>query len=281
MIAAMARHLHFDCFSGVSGDMVLGALVDAGLPFADLVRGLKTVHAKGYRLRAHHVRRAALPATKVVVLIRDGFRRPLSFAAIKTLIVSSRLPEPVKRRSTAVFSLLANAEGIAHGVKTERVRFHEVGVVDSIVDVIGGVLGCHLLGVDSITASSINLGAGTIDTSHGTLPVPGPAVAALVRGLPVYSDGPARELSTPTGVALMKTLASHFGPLPPLRVTATGYGAGTADPHGWPNVLRVFIGESDAAGAGRDVVMQLETNLDDVNPQIYELVMERLFAAGA
>jgi len=281
MIAAMARHLHFDCFSGVSGDMVLGALVDAGLPFADLVRGLKTVHAKGYRLRAHHVRRAALPATKVDVLIRDGFRRPLSFAAIKTLIASSRLPEPVKRRSTAVFSLLANAEGIAHGVKTERVRFHEVGVVDSIVDVIGGVLGCHLLGVDSITASSINLGAGTIDTSHGTLPVPGPAVAALVRGLPVYSDGPARELSTPTGVALMKTLASHFGPLPPLRVTATGYGAGTADPHGWPNVLRVFIGESDAAGAGRDVVMQLETNLDDVNPQIYELVMERLFAAGA
>ncbi|HZS11283.1 MAG TPA: LarC family nickel insertion protein, partial [Nitrospirales bacterium] len=250
----MARHLHFDCFSGVSGDMVLGALVDAGLPLADLVRGLKRVHAKGYRLRAHRVRRGAVPATKVDVLIANGFRAPLTFAAIKRLIVTSGLPDPVKQRSIDVFTLLAHAEGIAHGVKTERVRFHEVGVVDSIVDVIGGVLGCHLLGIDYVTASSINLGAGTIETSHGRLPVPGPAVAALATGIPVHSDGPPRELTTPTGMALMKTLASQFGPLPPLRVSATGYGAGTADPHGWPNVLRVFIGES---GDGeRDTVTQ-------------------------
>jgi hypothetical protein len=237
------KHLHFDCFSGVSGDMILGALVDVGLPLAELARGLKAMSLDGYTLRARKVRRGGMPATKVEVVIRNGFRAPLPVPRIRRIIASSRLPDRVKERSLEVFSRLARAEARAHRMAVSRVHFHEVGVVDSLVDVVGGVLGCHLLGADRITASPVNLGSGTIDCAHGTLPVPGPAVAALTRGLPVYSAGPARELSTPTGVAVLGVLADEFGPLPLMRPTAIGYGAGSADPAGWTNALRVFVGE--------------------------------------
>jgi hypothetical protein len=237
------KHLHFDCFSGVSGDMILGALVDVGLPLAELARGLKAMSLDGYTLRARKVRRGGMPATKVEVAIRNGFRAPLPVPRIRRIIASSRLPDRVKERSLEVFSRLARAEARAHRMTVSRVHFHEVGVVDSLVDVVGAVLGCHLLGADRITASPVNLGSGTIDCMHGTLPVPGPAVAALTRGLPVYSAGPARELSTPTGVAVLGVLADEFGPLPLMRPTAIGYGAGSADPAGWTNALRVFVGE--------------------------------------
>jgi len=237
------KHLHFDCFSGVSGDMILGALVDLGLPLAELVRGLKAMNLDGYTLRARRVRRGGMPATKVEVAIRSGFRAPLPVPRIRRIIASSRLPDRVKERSLEVFSRLAQAEAQAHRMAVSRVHFHEVGVVDSLVDVVGGVLGCHLLGADRITASPVNLGSGTIECAHGTLPVPGPAVAALAKGLPVYSAGPSRELSTPTGVAVLGVLADEFGPLPLMRATAIGYGAGAADPAGWTNALRVFVGE--------------------------------------
>ncbi|HZT83336.1 MAG TPA: nickel pincer cofactor biosynthesis protein LarC [Gemmataceae bacterium] len=273
-------HLHFDCFSGIGGDMVLGALVDAGLPLTDLARGLKALPADGYRLRARPVRRAGLHATKVDVVVARGYREPLSLRRILRLIGTSRLPAPVKDRARETFERLARAEGLAHRVAAEDVRFHEVGVIDSLVDVVGGILGCHLLGVGRITASAVNLGGGLMESSHGTLPVPGPAVAALARGLPVYSGGPSRELTTPTGLALLRVLAGGFGPLPVMTPSAVGHGAGDADPEGWPNVLRVFIGE--AASAGRsDRVVEVETNLDDLSPQAYDLVMDRLFAAGA
>ncbi len=275
-------HLHFDCFSGISGDMVLGALVDAGLPLKELARGLKALPADGYALRARRVLRAGLPATKVDVLIRDGYRSPLSLRRIERLLAASRLPERVKRQAREVFERLAGAEGVAHRVGRHEVRFHEVGVLDSLVDVVGGLLGCHLLGVERITASAVNLGAGLVEAAHGTLPVPGPAVAALARGIPVYSHGPSYELTTPTGLALLRVLTRDFGPLPPMRPTAVGYGAGGADPESWPNVLRVFLGESVTSPLGRtDCVVQVETNLDDLSPQAYDLVMERLFTAGA
>jgi hypothetical protein len=275
-------HLHFDCFSGISGDMVLGALVDAGLPIRQLAEGLAALPVSGYRLRAKPVLRGAIRATKVDVVIRKGLRAPLTLRQIDRLITKSRLPAPVKSGALDVFHRLAAAEGLAHGVPARDVHFHEVGVLDSFVDVVGGLLGCHLLGAQSVTASPINVGSGTIDTEHGTLPVPGPAVAALTKGIPVLSAGPPRELATPTGVALARTLARDFGPLPSMRVMTIGYGAGTADPEGWPNVLRVFLGEISPAGAaGEDVVTQIETNLDDMNPQAYDVVMDRLFAVGA
>lgn len=275
-------HLHFDCFSGISGDMVLGALVDVGLPLRELSAGLAALPVSGYRLRARPVMRGSIHATKVDVVIQKGVRAPLSLRQIERLIVKSRLPEPVKLGAVEVFKRLAEAEGLAHGVPTGDVQFHEVGVLDSFVDVVGGVLGCHLLGIQSATASPVNLGAGTIQTEHGTLPVPGPAVAALAQGIPVMSAGPARELTTPTGLALARTLVRDFVPLPAMRVTRVGYGAGSADPEGWSNVLRVFIGDMAPAGlAEQDRVMQIETNLDDMNPQAYDTVMDRLFAAGA
>lgn len=278
----MGRHLHFDCYSGISGDMVLGALVDAGTPWTQLVNGLKRLQLKGYHLRQRNVQRGALHATKVDVIIRRGFERPLPLSRIRRILTRSTLPAPVKKKSQDVFDLLADAESVAHRVAAQDVHFHEVGVIDSFIDVVGGVLGCHLLDVTRITASPINVGAGTIQTSHGLLPVPGPAVAALATGIPVYSEGPRCELSTPTGMALIKTLASEFGPAPIMKTAAVGYGAGDLDPEGWPNTLRVFLSESPVRQElPTDRIMQIETNLDDLTPQAYEHVMDRLFHAGA
>ena len=275
------RHLHFDCFSGISGDMTLGALVDAGLPLRQLSRALKDFPAGGYRLCAKAVMRGGLPATKVDVVIQNGFRSPLSLRRIQRLITRSGLPRGVQEQSLAVFDCLAHAEGMAHRVTPTDVTFHEVGVVDSLVDVVGSILGCHLLGIQRITSSSVNLGSGWIDSAHGRLPAPGPAVAALARQIPVYSTGPSRELTTPTGLALLKTLAEEFGPLPIMRPTAIGYGAGSADAEGWPNALRIFVGDSVSPSFGTDTIVQVETNVDDLHPQAYETIMERLFSAGA
>lgn len=260
----------------------MGALVDAGLPFKDLVRALKAVPVDGYRLRSTQVDRGGLRATKIDVVIRRGFRSPFPLSRIQQIIASSRIPSVVKEQSREVFNRLAKAEGLAHHVNPSKVVFHEVGVVDSLVDVVGSLLACHLLGVNRITASPVNLGSGFIESSHGTLPAPGPTVTALARGIPVYSAGPARELTTPTGMALLVTLTREFVPLPLMRPTAVGHGAGDANPDGWPNVLRVFLGEPLSASMGKtDTVVQIETNLDDLIPQAYEALTDRLFAAGA
>jgi pyridinium-3,5-bisthiocarboxylic acid mononucleotide nickel chelatase len=263
--------------------MTLGALVDAGLPLKELSRALKDFPAGGYRLRAKSVIRGGLAATQVDVVIQNGFRSPLSLRRIQRLITSSRLPRVVQEQSLAVFNRLANAEGLAHRVSPSDVAFHEVGVVDSLVDVVGALLGCHLLGIQRITSSAVNLGSGFIDSAHGRLPAPGPAVAALAHQIPVYSAGPARELTTPTGLALLSILAQQFGPLPLMRPTAIGYGAGNADPQDWPNALRIFVGDSVSAigGTDTDTIVQIETNVDDLHPQAYETVMDRLFSAGA
>jgi len=262
--------------------MVLGALVSAGLPWTQLVSGLKRLQLKGYQVRKRDVQRGALHATKVDVVITHGFERPLSLSRIRRILITSTLPTPVKNKSLEVFDRLADAEGVAHRVAAHDVHFHEVGVMDSFIDVVGGVLGCHLLDVTRVTASPINVGAGTIQTSHGLLPVPGPAVAALAKGIPVYSDGPRYELATPTGMALIRALASEFGPAPVMTSAAVGYGAGDLDPEGWPNALRVFLSEATARPERQtDRIMQIETNLDDLTPQAYEHVMERLFHAGA
>jgi hypothetical protein len=262
--------------------MLLGALVDVGVPFEDLAQGLKELRLQGYQLSKRQVRRGALRSMKVDVTVQQGFERPLPLARIHRLLATSGLPASVKERARDTFDHLGRAEAHAHGVPLDKVHFHEVGLVDSLVDIAGTLLGCHLLGVSRVTASPVNLGSGTIASSHGVLPVPGPAVAWLSQGVPVYSEGPRRELATPTGVALLRCLVKEFAPLPRMTPTAVGYGAGTADCEGWPNVLRVFLGEAGQRHEGlAEMVVQLETNVDDLTPQAYEFVMDRLFTAGA
>lgn len=278
----VGSHLHFDCYSGISGDMTLGALVDVGVPFSDLVNGLKQLRLSGVTLRKRRVQRGAIHATKVDVVIATGLRKPLSLRRIHAILSASRLSNKIKQQSRSVFDLLAEAEGHAHRVAKDHVHFHEVGVLDSFVDIVGSLVGCDLLGVTRVTASPVNVGTGTLQSAHGILPAPGPAVAILAKGVPIYSEGPARELTTPTGMALLRILTSEFGPMPVMTPTAIGYGAGDANPKGWPNALRVFLARPSSKGLReQDTVLQVETNLDDVNPQIYEHVMERLLSRGA
>jgi uncharacterized protein (TIGR00299 family) protein len=262
--------------------MTLGALVDVGAPFTALVKGLSRLGVRGFKLRKRRVQRGAIWATKIDVMLTPGHARPWSLGRIRKVLSSSRLSPNIRQQSLAVFERLAEAEGKAHHVPRNHVHFHEVGVLDSFVDIVGGLICCELLEVTRVTASAVNVGTGTVQSAHGLLPAPGPAVTVLAKQVPIYSAGPARELTTPTGLALLRTLTHEFGPMPLIRPSAVGYGAGQSNPHDWPNVLRVFLSPEGAGdGRARETVVQIETNLDDVNPQTYEHVMERLFRAGA
>lgn len=289
-------YLHFDCFSGISGDMTLGALIDAGVSPHKLRKGLKALPISGYRLNVSKVHRGGIHATKVDVVISKGRATPLSWPQIRRLLSTSRLPPWVKTQALSVFERLAQAEGTVHGRDRATVRFHEVGVIDSLVDVVGSLLGCHELGIQTFGATPVNVGSGTIHGAHGTLPVPGPAVTELAKGSSIYARGPAMEFTTPTGMALLTTLTRPCSHLPPVVPRSIGYGAGTADPPDWPNVLRVFLSSSTPAPSleglalslegsteplEADQVIQLETTIDDLNPQLYEAVMTRLFENGA
>ena len=278
----MTRHLHIDAFSGVSGDMFLGALVDSGVPLSALQKGLKALSIKGYRLREQQVIRNSLRATKVDVDIQKGFTKPLSLTAIKKTLTNSRLPDTIRTQALQTFQLIAEAEGTVHGKSPAKVHFHEVGVIDSLVDIVGTLLGVAHLNVTTVSYAPINLGAGTISTAHGLLPVPGPAVAEMAKGIPVFSNGPALEFTTPTGMALISTLSKNCRTLPPLTPHTIGYGAGTADPEGWPNVLRLFLGQEESdSSLSSERIIQLETNIDDMNPQLYDQMMTHLFEARA
>ena len=269
--------------------MTLGALVDVGLSPKALRQSLKALPLSGYRLKISKVYRGAIHATKVDVVISKVAEKRRSWPQIRRLLSTSRLPPNVKQQALAVFERLAEAEGTVHGQDPATVSFHEVGAIDALVDIVGGLLGCHALGVKTCSATPVNVGSGTIDGAHGLLPVPGPAVAELAKGRPIYSQGPAMELTTPTGMALLTTLTQTFDRLPPMVPGSVGYGAGTANPADWPNVLRVFLAPPvltpSALPGGEefqaDQVIQLETNIDDMNPQLYEAVMERLFEHGA
>ncbi len=262
--------------------MFLGALVDTGVPLAVLKKGLKALDLKGYRLREEQVIRNSLRATKVDVDIRKGFTKPLSLSVIKKTLTNSRLPTTIRTQALHTFQLIAEAEGVVHGKSPATVHFHEVGVIDSLVDIVGTLLGIAHLNVTTVSYSPINLGAGTISTAHGQLPVPAPAVAQMSKGMSVYSNGPALEFTTPTGMALLQTLSKNCNTLPPFTPHMIGYGAGTADPAGWPNVLRLFLAqeESDACMTAERII-QLETNIDDMNPQLYDQLMTHLFVANA
>jgi uncharacterized protein (TIGR00299 family) protein len=269
---------YLDAFSGIAGDMTVAALVDAGAAFGPLAEGLDSL-GTGAAFRVEKVNRGGIAATRFVV--EGGEQRAhRHLPHILRMIEAGALPDRVKRDASAIFRKLGEAEARVHGVPVEKVHFHEVGAADSIADIVGAAMGLCLLEVDEVHASAINVGGGTASTEHGLLPVPAPATAALLEGRPVYSRGPQVELTTPTGAAIATTLAVSFGPLPPMRITSAGYGAGTKEFKEQANVLRVLIGEASGAAEANTVAV-LEANIDDSTPETLGFAMERLLEAGA
>jgi uncharacterized protein (TIGR00299 family) protein len=275
---------YFDCFAGASGDMILGALLDAGLSIEWLREEIAKLQLTHYTLDVTKVVKKGIGGSQAQIVIdqdhHDHHHRHL--AHIRDIIAASDLDAKVKNRSIDIFVRLAEAEARVHRSTLEAVHFHEVGAMDAIIDVVGAVAGLAALGIDKIFCSPLHVGSGTIECAHGILPVPAPATAELIKGRPAYSTGVEGELLTPTGAAILTTLASGFGPMPAMTVGQVGYGAGTADP-GIPNLLRVAIGEA-RDGVGDYAVEQtvlIETNIDDMNPQLYDHLMGRLLDEGA
>ena len=295
--ALTVRLAYFDCPSGAAGDMVMGALVDAGVPFEALRAELAKLELPGFTLERREVMKGVFRATKVDVHVHDHDhgagehghshdephgrhqhpRRNLE--SILSLIGASGLDATVKAKAARIFTRLGEAEARVHGTTIDQVHFHEVGAVDAIVDITGACIGLHLLGVEAVHCSALPVGGGFVTGAHGRIPIPGPGTAELLKGFPVVDTGVRRELLTPTGAAILTTLATSPGAMPAMTVEAVGYGAGDMDLE-TPNVLRVFLGQSTDSG-GREAIMQVETTVDDMQPQLWEVVMERLFEAGA
>src|SRR5713226_3490930 len=267
---------YFDCFSGISGDMTLGALIDAGCEIEHLRAELHGLQVPGWELTAEKVWKNGMAATHVKVKTEDQSRHR-SLSTILEILQKSQLASQVCERAAAIFTKLGEAEARVHDVPLENIHFHEVGAVDSIVDIVGSCIGFHALGIEKFACSPLNVGGGTARMAHGVLPVPAPATANLLQGKPTYSNGVQRELVTPTGAAIVATLCESFGPQPPMSVSAIGYGAGTADLEGQPNVLRIMIGETAekmVPGYDQEITV-IEANLDDMNPQIYGYFQEK------
>jgi pyridinium-3,5-bisthiocarboxylic acid mononucleotide nickel chelatase len=276
----VSRIAYFDCASGASGDMLLGALVDLGLPLDSLRSELAKLPLRGYRLESRRVHRSGLHATKVDVLVEaEPGHTHRGLRDILGLLEASGLEPEVKERAAALFRRLAEAEGAVHGMAPEEVHFHEVGAVDSIVDIVGGVVGLGWLRAERFGSSPINVGTGTVTMSHGTFSVPPPATARLVQGVPIYGAGQG-ELLTPTGALLVTGYATVYGPLPPLKLEATGHGGGTRELPGQPNVLRLIVGEETSSSEG-DRVLVLEAEIDDMSPQLFAPLVENLLRRGA
>ncbi len=278
--------LHLDCFSGIAGNMFLGALLDAGLPRKALEEDLAGLGVD-HRLRVSRVRRGALAARYVRVDVPGAGRKQGArahghgrhYRDIARLLSRARLAPPVRDRALAIFEQLGHAEARVHGIPLEKVHFHEVGAVDAIVDVTGAAIGVERLGVRRVTASPVAVGHGRVDTDHGRLPLPAPATLELLRGAPVEPAHVAWETVTPTGASLLRALVDEYRTLPAMVVRSIGHGAGDDRPGPMPNVLRVVLGED--GGPDADRVVALETNLDDGVPEHFDYLMERLFEAGA
>jgi len=294
---------YLNCFSGISGDMLLGSLVDAGVPLEELKKRLSRLPVRGYELKASKVKRAGIAATKVDVIVKPEVKSQKSkvgayghtsiarkWKDIEKIVKSSKLSKEIKQKGLHVFKRLFQAEAKAHGEKYKNVHLHELGAVDCIVDIFGTIVGLDILKIDAVYSSSLNLGGGTVRTGHGLLPVPAPATACLLEGVPVYSSGIEFELTTPTGAALVSTLAKGFGNIPAMKILKTCTGAGNKNFKGQPNVLTMIVGEQTAVSAclpdrqgqrPEERITVIETNIDDMNPQIYKYVMKKLFKAGA
>ena len=272
---------YFDCFSGASGDMILGALLDAGLSLDDLRADLEGLAVEGYQLNATRIKKQGFAATQVdVQLDQDVSQAHRHLHDILELIDKSRLDTNVKAQATRIFRRLGEAEAKVHDTSIEKVHFHEVGAVDAIVDIVGTCIGLAHLNIDRVVCSPIPTGGGTVTCAHGVLPVPAPATAALLEGVPLASCDEQAELITPTGAAILTTLAESFGPIPPMVWGRAGYGAGSRDGITRPNLLRVVLGES-LSSESADCVTVLEANLDDAPAEWIGFAVERLLAAGA
>ncbi len=271
---------YFDCFSGISGDMTLGALVDAGVAIDVLRSELEKLDLPGYEITALKVMRSGISATKVHVCIEEKEQPVRHLSDIRTIIEASALSSSVKQKSILIFERLAAAEAKVHATTPDKVHFHEVGAVDAIVDIVGSVIGIELLSITTIAGSAINLGSGSIKTMHGILPVPAPATAELLKGIPSYGSSVPFELTTPTGAAILSTLGSSFGPMPRMNVDRIAYGAGGKEIENQPNVLRLMTG-GPASSYNEDRSIVIETNIDDMNPQLYEHVIDKLMQQGA
>jgi len=270
---------YLDCGAGISGDMFLGALVSAGLPIGTLRERLASLDLPGYSIESSEVRRAGMPGTKVDVVVADG-QRSRDWAAIRELIEASALDAAVKKRALSAFERLARAEATVHGVDVERVHFHEVGAVDSIVDLVGAAIGLHELGIDELWSTPVRLGHGSVMTSHGLLPVPAPATAKLLVGMPVFAGEVEGELTTPTGAAILAEFVTRFAPMPPMRLTAEGWGAGSRD-GAIPNLARLLVGEPEMGGGGLSEVAILESVIDNVTPELLAAALDIALDAGA
>ncbi len=272
---------YFDCFSGASGDMILGALIDAGAALPMLQEHLATLPVQGGSLSAKRVDKNGISATQVSVAGDPDEHPPhRHLSDIRGIIESASIPSRVAHRAITIFQRLAAAEAQVHGCPVEKVHFHEVGALDAIVDIVGAMLGLDALGVERVVCSPIPTGTGTVTCAHGVLPVPAPATLNLLVGVPLAPTDVQAELTTPTGAAILTTVADTFGPMPAMTVRRVGYGAGRRDLPGRPNVLRLVLGDAAATGDADEIVV-CEANLDDCSPEVVGYCLERLLEAGA
>ena len=270
---------YFDCFSGASGDMILGSMIDAGLNPHLLREELRKLRLPTIRLKTKKVQKRGISATQIIVEGRDERRSHRNLKELLRIVERSHLEPEVKGKSKEIFQRIASVEAKIHRKPMEEIHFHELGGLDSVVDIVGSVWGICQMGIDELYVSKVNVGTGFVKCEHGILPVPAPATLALMKGKPIYSSGVERELLTPTGAAILTSFGSQFGEMPLMSLERIGYGAGRDDlPH--PNLLRLIIGTS-AETFGKEKVVVIETNIDDMNPQFYDYVMEKLLATGA
>jgi uncharacterized protein (TIGR00299 family) protein len=271
---------YFDCFAGISGDMILGALMHLGVPRDFVEENIRNMPFDGFHLEISRAARMEIHGQKVKVEVEEKDETSRNYKDIKSLVENSSLPDTVKGLSLKIFGRLAEVEASVHDCPKEHVHFHELGGVDAIVDIVGAALGIEWLGIDKVFASEIPVGKGFVTCRHGRLPVPAPATLALLEGVPVYGTGVSQELVTPTGAAILTSLCRDFGPMPKTLMGQVGYGVGERDLKEMPNLLRVVLGEVDSAREA-DRVTVVETNIDDMNSEIFGFVMERLFEDGA
>lgn len=275
-------HAHFDCFSGISGDMVLGAFVDMGVSTQWLTEMIHSLSIGEVEIVARDVKKNGIGAKKITVLEKDA-SPARNYRDIINIIENGTLGDRVKNTAVDIFSRIADAEARVHRCDKDDVHFHEVGAVDSIVDVVGAALCLDYLNIDSVSSSPLPLGSGFVDCSHGKLPVPAPATLEIVKGIPVYGGTSDGELVTPTGAGIIASLSQEFGPIPDMQIDRVGYGSGSRQRRDLPNLLRVFVGKKIEATTERDHedVCVVETNIDDMNPELYGYLMEKLFSDGA
>jgi len=271
---------YLDCFSGVSGDMFVGSLLDAGLPLERLEKIISGLNLNGYRISAKKEERNSIFGTKFSVLLQQEDQKARHLKEIKEILKRSDLPLSVIEKCILIFENLASTEGEIHHVSPDEVHFHELGAVDSIIDIVAAIAGIHLLGIEKLFVSRIPVGTGIMTGAHGKIPVPSPATIALLKDIPVYYSGQDVEMVTPTGAALVTSLCSSFGPMPPMTIDRVGYGVGSRTLADRPNLLRILIG-NDIDKQRSETVVVLESNLDDMSPELLGYLMDSLFDAGA